>query len=208
MVLASPVVSSCPASQCSVLSFAVDEELSDIDKYHWLNISIKFHNVNLMKDLITSEVCVNFPPNVPADADFSPLHNCIEYNLLEGVYILLDAGANVNIRALKDYKPTPIHQAIVHDNLPMVKMLLAHGADPYCLIHGLRPILNEPFSWDCFEMAKVFENEEVISYFSGYKVGPFVVVRVTFECCVVPYSLNEFLSISELFVIPPLHWPS
>ena len=90
----------------------------------------------------------------------------------------------------------------------MVKMLLAHGADPYCLIHGLRPILNEPFSWDCFETAKVFENEEVISYFSGYKVGPFVVVRVTFECCVVPYSLNAFLSISELFVIPPLHGPS
>ena len=70
-----------------MLSFAVDEELSDIDKYHWLNISIKFHNVNLMKDLITSGVCVNFPPNVPADADFSPLHNCVEYNLLEGVPI-------------------------------------------------------------------------------------------------------------------------
>ena len=155
MVLASPVVSSCPASHCSVLLFAVDEELSDIDKYHWLNISIKFHNVNLMKDLITSGVCVNFPPNVPADADFSPLHTCVEYNLLEGVPILVDAGANVNIRALKDYKPTPIHQAIVRDNLPMVKMLLAHGADPYCLIHGLRPVLNEPFSWDCFEMAKV-----------------------------------------------------
>ena len=178
MVLASTVVSFCPASHCSVLPFAVDEELSDIDKYHWLNISIKFHNVTLMKDLITSGVCVNFPPNVPTDADFSPLHNCVEYDLLEGVPILVDAGANVNIRALKDYKPTPIHQAIVRDNLPMVKMLLAHGADPYCLIHGIRPVLNKPFSWDCFEMAKVFENDEVISYFSGYKVGPFVVVCV------------------------------
>ena len=40
MVLASLVVSSCLASHCSVLSFAVDEELSDIDKYHWLNIAI------------------------------------------------------------------------------------------------------------------------------------------------------------------------
>ena len=178
MVLASPVVSSCPASHCGVLSFAVDEELSDIDKYHWLNISIKFHNVTLMKDLITSGVCVNFPPNVPADADFSPLHNCVEYDLLEGVPILVDAGANVNIRALKDYKPTPIHQAIVRDNLPMVKMLLAHGADPYCLIHRIHPVLTKPFSWDCFEMAKVFENDQVISYFSGYKVGPFVVVCV------------------------------
>ena len=58
VVLASPVVSSCPASHCSVLSFAVDEELRDIDKYHWLNISIKFHNVTLMKDLISSGVCV------------------------------------------------------------------------------------------------------------------------------------------------------
>ena len=163
MVLASPraVVSSCPVSHCNVLSFAVDEELSDIDKTHWLNISIKFHNVTLMKDLIASGVCVNFPLNVPADADFSPLHNCVEYDLLEGVNV--DAGANVNIRALKDYKPTPIHQVIVRDNLPMVKMLLARGADPYCLIHGLRPVLNKPFSWDYFEMAKAFDG--VISYF-------------------------------------------
>ena len=160
-----------------MLPFAVDEELSDIDMYHWLNISIKFQNVNLMKDLITSGVC-ELPPNVPADADFSPLHNCVEYDLPEGVPILVDAGANVNIRALKDYKLTPVHQAIVRDNLPMKKMLLAHGADPYCLIHEIRPVLNEPFSWDCFEMAKVFENDEVISYFSGYKVGPFIFVRV------------------------------
>ena len=51
-----------------------------------------------MKDLIASGVCVNFPPNAPADADFSPLHNCVEHNLLEGVPILVDAGANVNIK--------------------------------------------------------------------------------------------------------------
>ena len=120
---------------------------------------------------------MNFPSNVPVDADFSSLHNCVEYNLLEGVPIQVDVGANLSIRALKDTS-TPIHQAIVRDNLPMVKMLLAHGAEPYCLIHGLRPILNEPFSWDCFEMAKVFDNEEVISYFSGYKVGQFVNVCV------------------------------
>ena len=111
----------------------------------------------------------------------------------------MDAGANVNIRALKDYKPTPIHQAIVRDNLPMVKMLLAHGADPYCLIHGLRPVLNKPFSWDCFEMAQVFENNEVISYFSGYKVGPFLFSLLIFECSVVLFSPIEFLvSVSVL----------
>ena len=60
----------------------------------------------------------------------------------------------------------------------MVKMLLAHCADPYCHIYGLHPVLNEPFSWDCFEMAKVFENDEVILYFSGYKVGPFIVACI------------------------------
>ena len=148
-------------------------------KYDWLNIAITvFRDVDLMKEIISEGVCVNIPDPNPRGFEVSPLHNCVEYDLLEGVSILVDAGANVNIRALKDYKPTPIHQAIVRDNLPMVKMLLAHGADPYCLIHGLRPVLNEPFSWDCFEMAKVFENEEMISYFSGYKVGLFVVVCV------------------------------
>ena len=153
--------------------------LTDEQKYDWLNIAItEFRDVDLMKEIISEGACVNIPDPNPRGFEVSPLHNCVEYDLLEGVPILVDSGANVSIRALKGYKPTPIHQAIVRDNLPMVKMLLAHGADPYCLIHGLRPVLNEPFSWDCFEMAKVFENDEVISYFSGYKVGPFIVVCV------------------------------
>ena len=163
-----------------MLLFAVEcKPLTDGQKYNWLNIAItEFRDVDLMKELISEGACVNIPDPNPHGFEVSPLHNCVEYDLLEGVPILVDAGANVNIRALKDYKPTPIHQAIVRDNLPMVKMLLAHGADPYCLIHGLRPVLNEPFSWDCFEMAKVFQNDEIISYFSGYKVGQFIVLII------------------------------
>ena len=153
------------------MSFGVDcKPLTDEQKYDWLNIAItKFRDVDLMKELILEGVCVNYPP-IPHAFEVSPLHYCVENDLLEGVPILVDAGANVNIRALKDYKPTPIHHAIAHDNLPMVKMLLAHGADPYSLIHGMGPVLNKPFSWDCFEMAKVFKNGAMISFFSEYKV--------------------------------------
>ena len=154
-------------------------------KYNWLCIAISvFRDVELMKELISKGACVNFPdPNDHADfglipsiiygQGLSPLHYCVDCDLLEGVPILVDAGANVNIRAstCTSYKLTPLHLAIVHNNLPMVKMLLAHGADPYCPVDGVGPILGKPFEWDCFEMANIFKNDEVMAYFSEYKVG-------------------------------------
>ena len=174
------------------MSFGVDcKPLTDEQKYDWLNIAItKFNDVDLMKELILEGVCVNFPP-IPHGYEMSPLHYCVENNLLEGVPILVDAGADVNIRALKDYKPTPIHHAIAHDNLPMVKMLLAHGADPYCLIHGMGPVLNKPFSWDCFEMAKVFKNDAMISYFSEYKVCSIASIASVYHSYISIFFINE-----------------
>ena len=44
----------------------------------------------------------------------------------------------MNVRSLKEYKQTVIHQAVVRGNFPMMKkyMLLAHDTDPYYLAHG------------------------------------------------------------------------
>ena len=90
--------------QMSQLLVCVGEP-SEIEKYHWLNISIKLHNVKLMKELISKGVCVNFPAELPKDAEFSPLHNCVEYNLLEGIPLLVDAGADVDIHARDKHRP-------------------------------------------------------------------------------------------------------
>ena len=108
-------------------------EPSEIEKYHWLNISIKLHNVKLMKELISKGVCVNFPAELPKDAEFSPLHNCVDYNLLEGIPLLVDAGADGDIHARDKHRLTPLHRAILAEELPMVKELMFHGADPYIL---------------------------------------------------------------------------
>ena len=53
----------------------------------------------LMEEVISKGVCVNFPAGLPNDAEFSPLHNCVDYNLLEGIPLLVDAGADVDIHA-------------------------------------------------------------------------------------------------------------
>ena len=145
---------------------------SEIEKYHWLNISIKLHNVKLMKELISKGVCVNFPAELPKDVEFSPLHNCVEYNLLEGIPLLVDAGADVDIHARDKHKPTPLHRAILAEDLklPMVKELMFHGTNPYCLVEVVNPVSGKLLRWDCFELAKVLKNDEMMLYLNKYKV--------------------------------------
>ena len=50
--------------------------------------------MDLMKEIISEGVCLNIPDPNPRGFEVSPLHNCVEYDLLEGVPILVDAGAN------------------------------------------------------------------------------------------------------------------
>ena len=145
-------------------------EPSEIEKYHWLNISIKLHNVKLMKELVSKGVCVNFPVELPKDTEFSPLHNCVEYNLLEGIPLLVDAGADVNIHARAKHTPTPLHRAILAEELPMVKELMLYGADPYCLVEGVDSVSGKLVRWDCFKLAQVLKNNEVMLYLCRYKV--------------------------------------
>ena len=115
-------------------------------------------------------MCVNFPADLPKDAEFSPLHNCVDYNLLEGIPLLVDAGADVDIHARDKHRPTPLHCAILMEELPMVKELMLHGADPYCLVEAVDSVSGKLLRWDCFELAKVLKNDEVMSYLSKYKV--------------------------------------
>jgi ankyrin repeat protein len=63
--------------------------------------------------------------SVGHDGD-SPLHVLAWRNDLEGVQLLIDAGANVN--ATGEMDETPLHIAVTQENVPMVRALLAAGA--------------------------------------------------------------------------------
>ena len=126
----------------------------------------------LMEEVISKGVCVNFPADLPKDAEFSPLHNCVDYNLLEGIPLLVDAGADVDIHARDKHRPTPLHRAILAEEFPMVKELMLHGTDPYFLVEGVdsRSVSGQFVRWDCFELAKVLKNDKVMSFLSKYTV--------------------------------------
>jgi ankyrin repeat protein len=47
--------------------------------------------------------------------------------------MLVDAGADVNARSRNSIHVYPLHSAVAAGNLPMVELLLAHGAQPDCV---------------------------------------------------------------------------
>ena len=89
---------------------------------------------------------------------------------LEGIPLIVDAGADVDIHVRDKHRPTPLHRAILAEELSMVKELMLHGADPYCLVEGVDSVSGKLVRWDCFELAKVLKNKEVMSFLSKYKV--------------------------------------
>ena len=67
-----------------------------------------------------------------------PLHEAIECGPIESVELLIKAAAQVNAKA--KWENTPLHRAATRNNLPAVRMLLAHGADPSIVDHlGFTP---------------------------------------------------------------------
>jgi len=68
-------------------------------------------------------------PNVREDdKGATPLHVAAEYGYSEIVEVLLEHGADPNIR--DKYGETPLHVAAAFGNSKVVEVLLEHGADP------------------------------------------------------------------------------
>lgn len=85
----------------------------------------------------------------------SLLHLCAEYNLPRCAKVLLDAGADVDNRAGVDLHgfggQTPIfHTVNQHNNacLPMMQLLISHGADLHYTVAGL--IWGKGYPWETF----------------------------------------------------------
>lgn len=87
-----------------------------------------------LQEVLQSISDVMFPANpeqcpavdsVGYDGD-SPLHVLGWRNDLEGVQVLIDAGANVN--ATGEMDETPLHVAVTQQNVSIARALLAAGA--------------------------------------------------------------------------------
>ena len=157
-----------------------DENRTSEEKFNLLCYSISnLHDLNLMMELILIGVCVNFPQPPPKDVEYSPLHTCVSYDMIEAISPLVDAGADIDIRTISEFPSTPLHLAINERKTLIVQELLAKGADPYCVLQGvviLPDSIVRPFHWDCFEMAQLqrlqdTDSEEIWSILSQYKVS-------------------------------------
>ena len=135
-----------------------------------------------MMELISIGVCVNFPQPLPKGVEYSPLHTCVSYDMIEGISPLVDAGADVNIRTFSEFPSTPLHLAINERKALIVQELLAKGADPYCVLQGVvilpDSMILRSFRWDCFEMAQLqrlqdTDSEEIWLILSQYKVSTY-----------------------------------
>lgn len=64
-------------------------------------------------------------------AGFAPLHIAIDKNMADVVKLLLEKGANVNIRTNNMIHTTPLHLAVTNfpPNYEIIDLLLSNGAD-------------------------------------------------------------------------------
>lgn len=68
--------------------------------------------------------------NHNAPDGFGALGLAIFFGHQEAAQWLLEQGADPNLQATNAAKPAPLHSATARDNVPMVELLLARGANP------------------------------------------------------------------------------
>jgi len=78
-------------------------------------------------DLARLQAAAEFNPEIARDPDNA--HAAIESGQNAVVHWMLTQGLPVNSRSPKGSRGTLLHSAAWHGNLPLVKMLLSHGAD-------------------------------------------------------------------------------
>ncbi|GKT61755.1 ankyrin unc44 [Colletotrichum tofieldiae] len=81
-------------------------------------------NVEMMEVLLENGADVNMPD---LDVFDTPLHEAARANCLDGASLLLNHGANPNLRNSRSF--TPLTLAVEQGHLEMAKLLMEHGAD-------------------------------------------------------------------------------
>lgn len=119
-----------------------------IDINHWDTLfqCIEQHDLLGFQQQLTIGIEVN---HLDLERETTPLINAIDRNWLEGVQVLIDAGADVNQTACCE--SAPILSAIKVGNIEILQILLGHGANPNVACLG-QP-LTAAMRADRFDMA-------------------------------------------------------
>ena len=103
--------------------------------------------------------------NVSSERKGTPLHSAAaiadKVDTLEAARLLLELGADVNAPRPRDRK-TPLHAAVKSGNLPLVRLLVAHGAD----VHAQDVGGSTPIEW-----AETWGHEAVIEFLASIAAG-------------------------------------
>lgn len=94
--------------------------------------------VNINVNIVHALLKAGANPNED-NSEFSALSYAVKFNSLDAVKVLLENGANVNIRS-RDYS-TPIFHAIQSQNTDILHTLINHGADIHDTYQGKTPLL-------------------------------------------------------------------
>jgi ankyrin repeat protein len=108
----------------SLFIFSLSFAIENIEEEKFLK-AVKKNNVKQVVSFINNGLDVNVIDNKNG---WSALHYASEKGYTKMVQILLENGANVDIRNYKGQ--TPLHIAAKKGNVEIVKILLSYGADP------------------------------------------------------------------------------
>ncbi|XP_064632243.1 ankyrin-2-like [Lineus longissimus] len=126
-----PICHACYNGNLSLIKLLIGRTCTaDIDngtERFPLHTAISSHNPEVVKLLVESEANVNmFGSNF--DKSFSPLHLAVHFGLEDVTSVLLEAGADPNLRE-GNTNSTPL-SFIQKKSVPICKLLLAKGANP------------------------------------------------------------------------------
>lgn len=101
-----------------------DVRTKSYDGFEPIHEAVKDNSVTGLKWLLENGADVN----VTNKDKENLLHLAVEFNALDVLKELCDSSG-INVNAMSDYGKAPLYVAAEHDNIPAMRILLAHGAD-------------------------------------------------------------------------------
>ncbi|CAF4070795.1 unnamed protein product, partial [Rotaria sp. Silwood2] len=124
------------------------------------NRNILFHalpigNTSMIEHLLKSNL-PNFDINSITQSGNSLLHSCISLQRIDLIELLIKYYPTINLNQRNKQDATPLHLAIIYDDLELVRFLIQSGADAKLTMK----------SKTCLQLSIEFNHENLIEFFS------------------------------------------